>query len=407
MDSYKILLGVCTVNFNAPGKLTKERVKAIFDLPKVKKCKNVKVKIGNGVTAIGNYAFWDCKSLTSIKIPEGVTTVGERAFYNCTGLTSIVISEGVTTIGDSAFRCCSGIDCIVIPESATTIGDYAFSWCSGITSIVIPEGVTTIGKDAFYECSGLTTITVAEGNQAYKSVDGNLYTKNGKTLVQYTIGKEDTHFEIPEGVTTIGNNAFSYCRSLTSITIAEGNQAYKSVDGNLYTKDGKTLVQYAIGKEDTHFEIPEGVKTIGDYAFIGCSGITSIVIPEGVTTIGDSAFWYCTSLTSIVIPESVTTIGDYAFCDCKSLTSIVIPEGVTTIGWSAFSWCDSLTSIVIPEGVTTIGNYAFEGCTSLTIYCEAQSRPSGWNPDWNYSRRPVVWGRKIERKARRGKQTNS
>ena len=135
---------------------------------------------------------------------------------------------------------------------------------------------------------------------------------------------------IPEGVTSIGDSAFTGCSSLTSVVI------------------------------------PEGVTSIGDCAFWGCRSLTSVVIPEGVTSIGDWAFKYCSSLASVVIPEGVTSIGKDAFSDCSSLTSIVIPEGVTSIGNWAFNGCSSLTSVVIPEGVTSIGDSAFRGCSSLT-----------------------------------------
>ena len=108
------------------------------------------------------------------------------------------------------------------------------------------------------------------------------------------------------------------------------------------------------------------VTTIGDYAFYGCSSLTSLTIPDSVTTIGDYAFAYCDSLTSITIPNSVTTIGDYTFAECSSLTSVTIPDSVTTIGESAFEYCSSLTSVTIPDSVTTIGDYAFFYCSSLT-----------------------------------------
>ncbi len=134
---------------------------------------------------------------------------------------------------------------------------------------------------------------------------------------------------VESGVTTIGDFAFYGCSSLTSITL------------------------------------PQGLTAIGRSAFSGCSSLSSITIPEGVTTIGYSAFSDCSSLTSITIPEGVTTIGYWAFFGCSSLTSITIPEGVTTIGGSAFSYCSSLTSITIPEGVTSIGGSAFYGCSSL------------------------------------------
>ena len=151
--------------------------------------------------------------------------------------------------------------------------------------------------------------------------------------------------------------AFSACNRLTSIEVDENNVYYKGIDGNLYSKDGKILVQYAIGKTDI-----------------------SITIPDSVTSIGDYAFSYCTSLTSIEIPDSVTSIGDYAF-----------------------SYCTSLTSVKIPNSVTSIGDYAFERCDKLTIYCEVASKPSGWSSKWNtiytfddYSKFPVVWGYTIK-----------
>ncbi len=162
-----------------------------------------------------------------------------------------------------------------------------------------------------------------------------------------------------------------------------------------FTSTANTLT--IIGVKDktlTSIEIPSSVTNIGDYAFSGCRSLTSISIPSSVTSIGSSAFYNCSSLTSIVIPSSVTSIGESAFYNCSSLTSIVIPSSVTNIGSAAFYGCSSLTSIVIPSSVTSIGNSAFWGCSSLTIYCEASSKPSGWNINWNSSNRPVVWGHK-------------
>ncbi len=220
--------------------------------------------------------------------------------------------------------------------------------------------VTAIGNRAFSGCTSLTSITVSEGNENYKSVDGNLYSKDGEILIQYAIGKIATAFTVPEGVTAIGNEAFFYCESLTSI------------------------------------ELPDSLTTIGVGAFYYCTSLKSIVIPEGVTTIGNYAFYNCTSLTSIELPDSLTTIGNDAFFYCESLTSIELPDSLTTIGNEAFCGCISLSSIVIPDSVTTIGYWAFSGCTSLTIYCEVAEKPSGWSNSWNSSNRPVVWGYKGE-----------
>lgn len=159
-------------------------------------------------------------------------------------------------------------------------------------------------------------------------------------------------------ITGIGDSAFSFCTSLTSVTIADG------------------------------------ATSIGNSAFSFCTSLASVVIPISVKSIGSSAFSDCTSLASVVIPNSVTTIGRFAFSGCRSLTSVTIGNKVESIGDSAFQNCTSLTSIVIPNSVTSIGVYAFHACTSLTIYCEAEAKPAGWNSSWNQDNRPVVWGYK-------------
>jgi len=294
-------------------------------------CKNSIIPADGSVTTIGDYAFSDCDSLTSIEIPNSVTTIGDYAFYACSSLTSIEIPDSVTTIGDYAFYGCSSLTSIEIPDSVTTIGDYAFELCLSLASIEIPDSVTTIGDYAFEFCLSLASI------------------------------------EIPNSVTTIGSSAFENCDRLTSVTI--GNSVTTIGDHAFYDCDSLTSI-----------EISNSVTTIGDYAFYACASLTSIEIPDSVTTIGEGAFYGCDNLTSIEIPDSVTTIGDYAFKFCSSLTSIEIPNSVTSIGEGAFYGCDNLTSIEIPNSVTYIGARAFEDCSSLTdIYCEAESQPEGWS----------------------------
>ena len=158
---------------------------------------------------------------------------------------------------------------------------------------------------------------------------------------------------IPEGVTSIGDCAFSGCSSLTSVVIPDGVTSI----GNDAFWGCSSL---------TSVVIPDSVTSIGDSAFESCCSLSGIVIPDSVTSIGARAFKYCPSLASVVIPEGVTSIGKDAFSDCSSLTSIVIPEGVTSIGARAFYGCKGLASVVIPEGVTSIGGEAFARCKSLT-----------------------------------------
>ena len=282
------------------------------------------------VREISSSAFKNNTEITSIKIPDSVTSIGDYAFDNCSSLTSITIPDSVTSIGEGVFADCSSLTSVTIGNSVTSIGEGAFENCSSLTSVTIGNSVSSIDDDAFFNCSSLTSIKVGENNQSYKTIDGNLYTKDGATLIQYAIGKTETSFVIPDSVTSIGNYAFSDCSSLTSINVGENNQSYKAIDGNLYTKDGATLIQYAIGKTETSFVIPDSVTSIGSYAFAWCGSLTSITIPDSVTSIGDDAFFGCGSLTSITIPDSVTSIGSYAFNGCSSLTRVTFEN---TSGW--------------------------------------------------------------------------
>ena len=310
--------------------------------------------IEEGVTSIGDRAFYGCSSLTNITIPEGVTSIGDYAFAGCSSLTNITIPERVTNIGDSAFYRCSNLANIEIPKGVTNIRDYAFKECSSLTNIIIPEGVTSIGDRAFYGCSSLTNIIIPKGVTSI----GNYAFKECSSL---------TNITILEGVTYIGYEAFEGCSSLENINVNINNKNYMSEKGILFNKDKTEIICYPEGKKDSQeYIIPEGVTSIGDYAFNRCSSLTNITIPEGVTNIGNSAFYECSSLTNIEIPEGVTSIGWSAFLGCSSLTNITIPEGVTSIEREAFDRCSSLTNITIPEGVTSIGYYAFAGCSSLT-----------------------------------------
>jgi hypothetical protein len=300
--------------------------------------------IPSSVTAIGDGAFYGCSSLSSISIPSGVTAIGVWAFSGCTSLSSISIPSGVTAIGDSAFEGCTSLRSISIPSSVTAIGNSAFRDCSRLSSISIPSSVTAIGDGAFAYCGSLTSITVDALNTRYSAANGILFSKDGKTLVCYPAGKVYTSYTIPSSVTAIGNSAFAYCSSLSSITVDALNTRYSAANGILFSKDGKTLVCYPAGKVYTSYTIPSSVTAIGGGAFSGCTSLSSINIPSSVTAIGGGAFSGCSSLSSISIPSSVTAIGDWAFASCSSLSSINIPSSVTAIGDRAFYGCDGLSA---------------------------------------------------------------
>ena len=308
---------------------------------------------GLPVTSIGNSAFYNCDSLTSVVIPDSVTSIGKSTFAYCSSLESIVIPDSVTSIGERAFYDCDNLTSVVIPDSVTRIGGYTFFNCTSLTSVVIPDSVTSIGSNTFDDCSSLTSVVIPD---SVTSIGYNAF--RGCSSLSSVV--------IPDSVTSIGDGAFSSCSNLTEIKVDSNNANYKDIDGNLYTKDGKTLVQYAIGKSDASFTIPNSVTSIGYRAFYNCANLTSVVIPDSVTSIGEWAFGDCSSLTSVVIPNSVTSIGDYAFYKCNGLTSVVIPDSVTSIGYDAFRWCSSLSSVVIPDSVTSIVSGAFNDCSSLT-----------------------------------------
>ena len=329
------------------------------------------IKFDGEINAIGERAFYNCDSLTSVTIPDSVTTIGGNAFYNCTSLTSVTIGNGVTSIGGSAFYQCSSLTSITIGNSVTSIGKFAFGWCTNLTSVTIGDSVTTIGELAFHGCHSLTSITIPDS-----------VTSIGDGAFNYCISL--TSVTIGNGVTSIGEEAFFQCDHLTSVTIGDsvttiGNSAFGYCKGELII-NSKTLVEnnytdtnypmnssngWLHGSEFTKLTIGDSVTKIGNHVFDSCTTLKSVTIGDSVTTIGYMAFSDCESLTSVTIPDSVTTIGHYAFYNCNGLTSVTIKDGVPEIGMGIFHGCTSLKRITIPNSLTTIGKMVFDGCTSL------------------------------------------
>ena len=422
--------------------------------------------IPSGVTSIGRGAFEGCSGLTSLTIPSGVTSIGSEAFRGCSGLTSLIIPSGVTSISDFAFYGCSGLTSLTIPSGVTSISDFAFKGCSGLTSLTIPSGVTSIGWNAFYGCSGLTSLTIPSsvtsiggyafygcsgltsiyaylekipklGSDVFTGCDAKnciLYVPTG-TYDDYLVSEFGYFENIVDGINKdvlltikldeagtlpdrIGENQKNLITNLKIVGKINGTDLkfiremagcdfnWKKTDGKLSILDlseakivagGDAYVLYG----ESHYTsndklgnyafygcsgltsmiIPSGVTSIGYRAFKGCSGLTSMIIPSGVTSIGDEAFYGCSGLTSLTIPSSVTSIGELAFEGCRGLTSMTIPSSVTSIGWGAFAECSGLTSLTIPSSVTSIDRYAFAGCSGLT----SLTIPSGVTSIGNYA----------------------
>jgi len=311
--------------------------------------------IPHNVTTIGKYAFAYCTGLTSIELPCVLTTIGDYALKDCSGITNIVIPENVTSIGDFAFYNCPQLASITI-EGVSQIGESAFeknafynnedNWHNGVlyignhlieakTTIVeclIKEGTTSIASNAFSGCSSLTSLI------------------------------------IPETLTLISENAFSDCTSLARITISDGIKnipinAFINCPIEHATIPASAL--YCIPQGNlTTVAITSG-DAIPNDAFKYCGSLVSVSLADGITSIGSSSFYHCGSLTSITIPQSVTSIGNSAFYSCVNLTSITIPQGVTSIESHSFHGCVSLKSITIPQSITSIGGYSFYGCYKL------------------------------------------
>ena len=333
------------------------------------------ISIPKSVTSIGDATFSDCTGLISIQvedgntiydsreecnalirtadnslivgcqntiIPNSVTAIEDNAFYNCSGLTSISIPNSVTSIGYSAFCGCTCLASISISNSMTSIGEYAFAGCKSLASINLPNSVTSIGDYAFYGCSALSSIT------------------------------------IPSSVTSIGFRVFDNCFGITAIRVESGNTVFDSHE------DCNAIIETAsntllLGCQNTI--VPNGVTAIGDCAFSSCSNLTAITIPNSVTIIGNYSFWKCHNLNFISLPNSVVRIGEGAFAECLQLATVIIPNSVKNIGNGAFMECGLQNMYCYAEQLPELGSNVFTN----TDYKATLHVPSGFLEVYNYA----------------------
>ena len=346
--------------------------------------------------------FEGCVALENLKIGKNVKNIPDDLFSDFPNLSSIVV-DMMNRYYDSRNNCNAIIETstntlivgginTIIPNSVKKIGNGAFSGRSQLKNIVIPSSVTEIEYYAFDDCTDLTSIVVENGNRKYDSRNNcnaiietstnTLIVGSNNTIIPNSVQKiEDRAFKgcsrlknivIPISVKEIGYDAFCGCKGLESIIVEEGNRKYDSRNNcnALIESSTNTLM---VGCNNTI--IPNSVVGIGEGAFRGCSGLTSLTIPNLVTEIGEAAFSGCSGLTSVTIPSLVASIGYGAFEDCKRLTTVnfnavncEIGSGEGGLG-GTFSGCDALKTINIGNNVKYISSCLFHGCglTSITI----------------------------------------
>ncbi len=338
---------------------------------------------------IGNSVFRGCSNLRNLTLPESVSiTIDEDAFFGCYSLESITIPNSVTAIGASAFSGCNSLKSIIIPDSVKTIGEYAFFDCTSLENIIIPDSVTAIGKYAFRDTAYYCDEANWENDVLYinnhligahSSLEGEYIIRNGiLTISGYAFYDccYVTTIEIPESVVSIGDCAFLGCSGLINFEVDNNNKYFFSDEyGVLFDKNKTDLLQYPTANTRKKYIIPDGVNTIDSYAFADCYSLTDIIIPNSLTTICDFSFNDCYSLTNITIPDSVTSIGYSAFSGCTDLTNVIIGNGVVSIEYYAFEDCENLEYVMIGTAVKQIKANVFSNCSKIVgIYVNSNNQ---------------------------------
>jgi hypothetical protein len=314
---------------------------------------------GKPVRKIGAQVFQVKDTITEVVIPNGVTSIGFSAFSSCGSLTSITIPNGVTEIGGSAFSYCTSLTSVAIPDSVTEIGSWAFSNCFSLTSITIPASVKTIGASAFSSCSRLTTVTFEEG--AAVVFDGDVFAgcrrldANSRLAVEKArVGATPVLVQAQQGT--------SGAQTPEPVVTEDDFEIRQNAQGGItitrYTGKAKNV---AIPTTISGLPVTEIGGDAFTYGYMGLD-LTGITIPDGVTSIGAYAFSPNTfhrenqnRLQNLVIPDSVTRIGNGAFYDC-SIRTLALGKGLKNIGFAAFA-DNAIENLTIPDSVTTIGDF--------------------------------------------------
>ena len=360
------------------------------------------VIVQNGVTKIGNFAFDRCTNLKKISLAKSVETIGKGAFYKCSQLKTVVLPQGVKTVLDYAFEDCTSLESVTFPNSVETIG-HVFDYCDSLKRINIPKNVKSIPlSNSIYSTYSsyynLEEISVDPNNTYLKSIDGVVFSKDGKKLYFYPAGNNRTSYSVPDSVESIESSAFCHAVKLSSITFPDsiqhiGENAFldtNCIDGRGAYYIGRVLYRYfaessnpMVGlkvKDGTveiasrafdnvnlvTIDLPNSLKRIGSSAFSHCENLPSIDLPESIESIEGSAF-SSSGITQIVIPNSVTQFEASVFSGCSRLEYVALSNQTTSIPYGTFYECSNLKNVIIPHSIERIETNAFENCGLETI----------------------------------------
>lgn len=371
----------------------------------------------NELVSLGSSAFYGCSNISSIKFPQSIKTIGASCFANCYNIKGLVDMSGCTKlqkIENSIFYSDKKIQTVKFPPNITEIADSAFLNCSGLTELKLPESLTKIGNTAFGECTALTSVEFGNIDILIATGSGASF-YNDRDITKLTVLKGNINFKcsdvfpygshqkiktliLGDGVTEIGESAFSGCIGIEG-TLNLGNcRALTAIDNGAFKSCGKI----------TGVQFPASLQTLGESAFYGCNGINTIIDLSQCTSmqsIGKSAFYNCTKITGVKFPQSLKSIGSYAFYQCAALGGMVdlsscldlkiidaglfqggglisglkLPKTITTIEASAFENCKKIDAVDLSScaDLTTIKGQAFKTCTEAIITLPAKVNSVG------------------------------
>ena len=368
--------------------------------------------VPQGVTVVGNYAFYNCKDIKSVILPDTVTEIGDYAFYGCGHIPNITFPKKLTRIGYRAFYECRGLTSVDLPEGLLEIGEVAFEYCFGLERVTIPKSVTVIGSSAFHNCGSLEDVYISDlaawcaikfgSDSANPLSNGAKLWLNGTVVTDLVIPDSATEIgdyafvgcgslqrvSIHKNVTKIGTAAFRFCENLKSIRVEEDNRNYSSDSVGVLFNKAKTVLLQAPGDIRGNYMIPDGVVTVDAYSFLNCDGLSDVIFPDSVTRIEERAFTGCTALTKVSLGKNINYLGHMAFYNCTGVKRVVLPDALAstthpdtgpdiTVYSNTFGNCTSLTSIVMPKTYVDVGAGTFYGCENVkTIYY------TGSQEDW-------------------------